>query len=233
MAIYPTRDFILLWRAKVDQNIDWKREAKEDKKTNAREKKQRSPLRLINHHKTHTYTLYIYLKHHGHHVREIVPAPLFEEGNAHFDGASRKRSGFSVVCLSGFFLSLSFFLVPREFVRSFVFVGEKEERGRGEIFESRWFLRARCVPPQRAALGCEARAWENETRLCARNMNASFDRIGSRGKDVEPTANLVGSFSKRLQHGGVPLSPKNFGSLLRETFFESIAALTLISLFLL
>ena len=79
-------------------------------------------------------------------------------------------------------------------------------------------MRARFVPPQRAALGCEARAWENETRLHARNMNASFDRIDSRGKDVEPTANLVGSFSKRLQHGGVPLSPKNFGSLLRETF---------------
>ena len=62
-------------------------------------------------------------------------------------------------------------------------------------------------------------------------MNASFDRIDSRGKDVEPTANLVGSFSKRVQHGGVPLSPKNFGSLLRETFFESILALTLSSLF--
>ena len=60
-------------------------------------------------------------------------------------------------------------------------------------------------------------------------MNASFDRIGSRGKDVEPTANLVGSFSKRVQHGGVPLSPTNFGSLLRETFFESILALTLSS----
>lgn len=62
-------------------------------------------------------------------------------------------------------------------------------------------------------------------------MNASFDRIDSRGKDVEPTANLVGSFSKRVQHGGVPLSPKNFGSLLRETFFESILVLTLSSLF--
>lgn len=62
-------------------------------------------------------------------------------------------------------------------------------------------------------------------------MSASFDRIDSRGKDVEPTANLVGSFSKRVQHGGVPLSPKNFGSLLRETFFESILALTLSSLF--
>jgi len=62
-------------------------------------------------------------------------------------------------------------------------------------------------------------------------MNASFDRIDSRGKDVEPTANLVGSFSKRVQHGGVPLSPTNFGSLLRETFFESILALTLSSLF--
>jgi len=39
-----------------------KKEAKEDKKTNEREKKQRSPLRLINHHKTHTlsYTLYIF-----------------------------------------------------------------------------------------------------------------------------------------------------------------------------
>jgi hypothetical protein len=30
-------------------------------------------------------------------------------------------------------------------------------------------------------------------------MNASFDRIDSRGKDVEPTANLVGSFSKRVR----------------------------------
>ncbi|CCO66001.1 ADP-ribosylation factor [Bathycoccus prasinos] len=42
-------------------------------------------------------------------------------------------------------------------------------------------------------------------------------------------------FSKKemriLMHGGVPLSPKNFGSLLRETFFESILALTLSSLF--
>ena len=122
----------------MDQKSTQKKMESNQRLAKTREKKKRSPnLRLINHHKTHTYTPYIYLKHHRHHVREIVPAPLFKEGNAHFDGASRKRSGFSVVCLSGFFLSLSFFLVPREFVRSFVFVGGKEERGRGEIFESR------------------------------------------------------------------------------------------------
>ena len=38
-------------------------------------------------------------------------------------------------------------------------------------------------------------------------------------------------FKARAAPGGVPLSPKNFGSLLRETFFESILALTLSSLF--
>jgi len=27
------------------------------------------------------------IKKYGDHVREIVPAPLFQEGNAHFDGA--------------------------------------------------------------------------------------------------------------------------------------------------
>ena len=73
-------------------------------------------------------------------------------------------------------------------------------------------------------------------RLCARNMNASFDRIDSRGKDVEPTANLVGSFSKRAQRGGVLSSPKNFGSLLRErrdVFRVDFSTDALISLFLL
>lgn len=67
-------------------------------------------------------------------------------------------------------------------------------------------------------------------------MNASFDRIGSRGKDVEPTANLVGSFSKRVRRGGVLSSPKNFGSLLREreeTFFEVDFSTDALSLFLL
>jgi len=29
----------------------------------------------------------IIFKKYGDHVREIVPAPLFQEGNAHFDGA--------------------------------------------------------------------------------------------------------------------------------------------------
>lgn len=114
------------------------KEAKEDKKTNEREKKQRSPLRLINHHKTHTlsYTLYIYLKHHGHHVREIVPAPLFEEGNAHFDGAFGRRSGFSVVCLAVSFFLFHFFSTARNsFALSFLWA--KEQRERGEIFESR------------------------------------------------------------------------------------------------
>jgi hypothetical protein len=82
---------------------------------------------------TRSLTPYIYLKHHGHHVREIVPAPLFEEGNAHFDGALRKRSGFSVVLAVSFFLSF-IFSPPREFS---LLWAEKEQRGRGEIFESR------------------------------------------------------------------------------------------------
>jgi hypothetical protein len=60
MAIYP-RDFILLWRAKVDKTSTEK-EAKEDKKTNERKEAEIAPLRLINHHKTHTFshTLYIF-----------------------------------------------------------------------------------------------------------------------------------------------------------------------------
>jgi hypothetical protein len=117
-----------------------KKKQKRTKKPTTREKRRRDRLfasSIITKH-TRSLTLYIYLKHHGHHVREIVPAPLFEEGNAHFDGASRKRSGFSVVCLSGF-LSLSFIFSRTARIRSLfcVFVGEKEERGRGEIFESR------------------------------------------------------------------------------------------------
>ena len=126
-----------------------KKKQKRTKKPTTREKKKkRSPLRLsssiITKH-TRSLTLYIYLKHHGHHVREIVPAPLFEEGNAHFDGASRKRSGFSVVCLSGFFLSLSFFLVPREFVRSFVFLWARKRSEGEERFLNRDDFCARVV----------------------------------------------------------------------------------------
>ena len=109
-----------------------------------REKKKRSPnLRLINHHKTHTYTLYIYLKHHGHHVREIVPAPLFKEGNAHFDGASRKRSGFSVVCFAVSFFLFRFFSPAR--IRSlFRFCGRKSSE-REERFLNRDDFYARVV----------------------------------------------------------------------------------------
>ena len=68
---------------------------------------------------------------HGDHVREIVPAPLFEEGNAHFDGAFGRRSGFSVVCLAVSFFLFHFFSTAR--IRSlFRFCGrkssEREER---------------------------------------------------------------------------------------------------------
>ena len=124
----------------MDQKSNAKKKQKRTKKPTLREKRSRDRLfasSIITKH-TRSLTPYIYLKHHGHHVREIVPAPLFEEGNAHFDGASRKRSGFSVVCLSGF-LSLSFIFSRTARIRSLfcVFVGEKEERGRGEIFESR------------------------------------------------------------------------------------------------
>lgn len=123
------------------------KEAKEDKKTNdEREKKKRSPLRLsssfITKH-TRSLTLYIYLKHHGHHVREIVPAPLFEEGNAHFDGASRKRSGFSVVCLAVSFFLFRFFSTAR--IRSlFRFCGRKSSE-REERFLNRDDFYARVV----------------------------------------------------------------------------------------
>ena len=115
MAIYP-RDFILSLEPKVDQKIDSKKEAKKPTRLATREKRKRDRLfapSIITKH-TRSLTLSIYLKHHGHHVREIVPAPLFEEGNAHFDGALRKRSGFSVVLAVSFFLSF-IFSPPREF----------------------------------------------------------------------------------------------------------------------
>ena len=118
----------------MDQKIDQKKEAKRSKKTNEREKEEIASSPHQSSQNTHALLHSIYLKHHGHHVREIVPAPLFEEGNAHFDGALRRRSGFSREFLA---VSFSFiFSLPREF-RSFV-VGEKEQRRRGgEIFESR------------------------------------------------------------------------------------------------
>ena len=100
-----------------------------------REKRSRDRLfasSIITKH-TRSLTLSIYLKHHGHHVREIVPAPLFEEGNAHFDGAFGRRSGFSVVCLAVSFFLFHFFSEPREFVRSFVFVGERAARVRRDF----------------------------------------------------------------------------------------------------
>jgi len=100
-----------------------------------REKRSRDRLfasSIITKH-TRSLTLSIYLKHHGHHVREIVPAPLFEEGNAHFDGAFGRRSGFSVVCLAVSFFLFHFFSEPREFVRSFVFVGERAARERRDF----------------------------------------------------------------------------------------------------
>ena len=63
-------------------------------------------------------------------------------------------------------------------------------------------------------------------------MNASFDRIDSRGKDVEPTANLVGSFSKRVQHGGVPLFAYKFWfTFTRDVFRVDFSTDALISLF--
>ena len=141
MAISP-RDFILLWSAKVDQKSNAKKKQKRTKKPTLREKRSRDRLfasSIITKH-TRSLTPYIYLKHHGHHVREIVPAPLFEEGNAHFDGASRKRSGFSVVCLSGFF---HFFSTARS--RSlFRFCGRKSSE-REERFLNRDDFYARVV----------------------------------------------------------------------------------------
>ena len=111
------------------------KEAKEDKKTNERERRSRDRLfasSIITKH-TRSLTLSIYLKHHGHHVREIVPAPLFEEGNAHFDGASRKRSGFSVVCLAvSFFLFHFFSHRANSFALSFLW-GERAARERRDF----------------------------------------------------------------------------------------------------
>lgn len=111
-----------------------KKKQKRTKKP-TREKRSRDRLfasSIITKH-TRSLTLSIYLKHHGHHVREIVPAPLFEEGNAHFDGAFGRRSGFSVVCLAVSFFLFHFFSEPREFVRSFVFVGERAARERRDF----------------------------------------------------------------------------------------------------
>ena len=92
---------------------------------------------------TRSLTPYIYLKHHGHHVREIVPAPLFEEGNAHFDGAFGRRSGFSVVCLAVSFFLFHFFSTAR--IRSlFRFCGRKSSE-REERFLNRDDFYARVV----------------------------------------------------------------------------------------
>jgi len=52
-------------------------------------------------------------------------------------------------------------------------------------------------------------------RLYARGMNASFDRIDSRGKDVETTLRESRRFVFKARTERF-LSPKNFGSLLRE-----------------
>jgi hypothetical protein len=143
MAIYP-RDFILLWGEQKWTKHRLKKKQKRTKKP-TREKKQRSPLfasSIITKH-TRSLTLSIYLKHHGHHVREIVPAPLFEEGNAHFDGASRKRSGFSVVCLAVSFFLFRFFSTAR--IRSlFRFCGRKSSE-REERFLNRDDFYARVV----------------------------------------------------------------------------------------
>ena len=125
------------------------RRKKRWKKTNdsqKRERRRRDRLifasSIITKH-TRSLTLYIYLKHHGHHVREIVPAPLFEEGNAHFDGASRKRSGFSVVCLAVSFFLFRFFSTAR--IRSlFRFCGRKSSE-REERFLNRDDFYARVV----------------------------------------------------------------------------------------
>lgn len=198
MAIYP-RDFILLWRAKVDQKIDWKRSKRGQK--NQRERKEAeiasSPHQSSQNTHALLHSLYIFKTPWASRSRNCSSAS-FRRRKCAFWWCVWETFWFFGRLFSGFFLSLSFFLYrANSFALSFLWA--KEQRERGEIFESRWFLRARCVPPQRAALGCEARAWENETRLHARNMNASFDRIDSRGKDVEPTANLVGSFSKRVR----------------------------------
>ena len=103
----------------MDQKIDSKR----SKKTNEREKEQIASSPHQSSQNTHALLHSIYLKHHGHHVREIVPAPLFEEGNAHFDGASRKRSGFSVVCLAVSFFLFHFFITAR--ISLFCFCGRE------------------------------------------------------------------------------------------------------------
>ena len=131
----------------MDQKIDSKKEAKKPTRLATREKRRRDRLfashqSIITKH-TRSLTPYIYLKHHGHHVREIVPAPLFEEGNAHFDGASRKRSGFSVVCLAVSFFLFRFFSTAR--IRSlFRFCGRKSSE-REERFLNRDDFYARVV----------------------------------------------------------------------------------------
>jgi hypothetical protein len=145
MAIYPTRDFYSsLGESKSGPKNRLKKKQKRTKKP-TREKRSRDRLfasSIITKH-TRSLTLSIYLKHHGHHVREIVPAPLFEEGNAHFDGAFGRRSGFSVVCLAVSFFLFRFFSTAR--IRSlFRFCGRKSSE-REERFLNRDDFYARVV----------------------------------------------------------------------------------------
>ena len=143
MAIYP-RDFYSSLESKSGPKHRLKKKQKRTKKP-TREKRSRDRLfasSIITKH-TRSLTLSIYLKHHGHHVREIVPAPLFEEGNAHFDGAFGRRSGFSVVCLAVSFFLFHFFSTAR--IRSlFRFCGRKSSE-REERFLNRDDFYARVV----------------------------------------------------------------------------------------
>jgi hypothetical protein len=235
MAIYPTRDFILLWRAKVDQNIDWKREAKEDKKTNAREKKQRSPLRLINHHKTHTlsYTLYIFKTPWASRSRNCSSAS-FRRRKCAFWWCVWETFWFFGRLFSGFFLSLSFFLYRAKFVRSFVFVGERAARERRDFWIAMIFTRALCSSSTCRAWMRSARVGEWDAFTCAqyeRIVRSNWFSRERRGTNRESRRFVFKARATEESLFRLKILVHFYER--EETFFESILVLTLISLFLL
>ena len=191
--------------------------SKEDKKTNfeREKKKKRSPLRLssINHHKTHTFSHTIY----------IFKTPWASRSRNCSSASFRRRKCAFWWCaeetfwffgrFSGFFLSLFHFFST---ARIFAFVGRKSSEG-----EERFLNRDDDFCARVSFL-------LNVPRLDAKRARGRMRRVYVRAiwthRSIESilagkTWNQPRISSVRFQSacdGGVPLSPKNFGSLLRE-----------------
>ena len=170
MAIYP-RDFILLWRPKVDQKIDWKR-SKRGQKNQRRERKEEeiasSPLIII-HHKTHTLS----------HTLHIFKTPWASRSRNCSSASFRRRKCAFWWCVEETFwffgrlfkrfLSLSFIFSRTARIRSlFCFCGrERGARERRDFWIAMIFARALCSSSTCRAWMRSARVGEWDAFMCA------------------------------------------------------------------